>query len=106
MTPETKRPIQKEKDELPLLEGEPTYKSVATKIEDTVEYEANHIEDLCTAKVTLFWDLERSEWLAKFSGEFLEGYERGEQVFLPTSGGPLRLNESACIKIYIEPKAA
>ena len=52
-----------------------------------------------SATVSLFCDPERRMWLARVAGEFLEGYEQGQQVDLPFDKGPFTLNESACSKI-------
>lgn len=90
------------KQQIQALDYKPLEKSVARLSDGKIRYgvKPNWREECeIEAEATLYWDTKRRVWLAKVSGKFLEGYERGEQVFLDFLHEPRTLNQSACEKL-------
>lgn len=85
--------------EIKSLNYEPLEKSVANLSGKEIYYEAEPNNCEREAKVRLYWNKERAMWLANVFGKFLEGYSRGEQVFIDFSHDSQALNQSACIKL-------
>ena len=88
--------------EIEVLDYEPLETSIARLSEGKIRYEVQpRWGKGCEteSEATLYWDKNGRRWLAEVSGRFLEGYEKGEQVFLDFSHDPRTLNQSACKKL-------
>jgi len=86
-----------EEKEIKVLNFEPFEGDVVRLIDGKVHYKVHRKGR--RGKATLYWSESEGRWLADVSGDFLEGYEHGRELYLPFSDESLRLNQSAYQKL-------